>query len=610
MVLNGRYQLQRVLGEGGMGAVYLALDLHHRRQVAIKVARLTGLEARDQFRREAAYLKRLHHHCLPRVWDYFSDTHRDFLVMEYIPGEDLEALVHRKGPQPEWLVLRWTDELLDGLDYLHNQDPPIIHRDIKPGNLKLRSDDTLVLVDFGIATELLPEKETQAGALAVTPGFSPPEQYTDKPTGPRSDVYSVGATLYFLATGVTPPVATDRIKSGAPLEAPSSKVAGLSASTDLLVSKAMSLEPEQRWASAAEMRRATVYAAQALAGTQQAEIARVSVAETNAATAAPEGARRSRRRIGAALALLVVAVGLVAAAAVTWPGRSPGTDGEATPVDNTASLSATPQGTPNPAAGAAQQSNSSLQTETQAAVASTPQPTAQVTAGTTLGAENVAAGAPSLTPAGQDSASGVAATSTPILRVRRATPTSQSPATNTPAVTATRQTPAVATPAATRQPASAPELHVLLMTPNAGESGRGPLLFQWQVDAGALEPGQAFEVRFWREGEDPLTAGMGLAGTTKDTGLLIDLDGASNAVQQFSAGDYLWGVVLVNEGPYAPLQLVSEARSFRFDGAPQTGGSPPGPTRQPDRTNDQAIRLFQPMTAFRQKGTCLCAGIS
>ncbi|MCB0199434.1 MAG: protein kinase, partial [Anaerolineae bacterium] len=127
-ILNNRYQVQRILGEGGMGEVYLAIDLHHRRPVAIKVARLSGLEARDQFRREAAYLKRLHHHGLPRVWDYFSDTQRDFLVMEYIPGEDLETQVHRQGPQPEWLVLRWADELLDGLDYLHTQDPPIIHR--------------------------------------------------------------------------------------------------------------------------------------------------------------------------------------------------------------------------------------------------------------------------------------------------------------------------------------------------------------------------------------------------------------------------------------------------------------------------------------------------
>ena len=159
-ILNGRYLVQKELGQGGMGAVYLAQDMQNRRPVAIKVARLLGPEARAQFQREAVYLQKLHHHSLPRVWDYFSDTQRDFLVMEYIPGEDLEALVQRKGPQPEWLVLRWADELLEGLEYLHSQNPPIIHRDVKPSNLKPRQDETLVLVDFGIAKEFVPGMDT------------------------------------------------------------------------------------------------------------------------------------------------------------------------------------------------------------------------------------------------------------------------------------------------------------------------------------------------------------------------------------------------------------------------------------------------------------------
>ncbi len=183
-VLNGRYQVQRVLARGGMGAVYLAQrvlarggmgavylawDQQHRRQVAIKLARLADPEARAQFRREAGYLQRLSHHSLPRVWDVFSDTQRDFLVMEYIPGDNLDELVRRAGKQPEWLVLRWADELLDALNYLHNQNPPIIHRDIKPSNLKLRQDETLVLVDFGIAKEYLPDVHTQTGSTPTGP---------------------------------------------------------------------------------------------------------------------------------------------------------------------------------------------------------------------------------------------------------------------------------------------------------------------------------------------------------------------------------------------------------------------------------------------------------
>ncbi|HRI57393.1 MAG TPA: serine/threonine-protein kinase, partial [Anaerolineae bacterium] len=184
-ILNNRYEIQRELGRGGMGAVYLAQDLRYRKPVAIKVARLGSPEARAQFRREADYLQKLHHHSLPRVWETFSDTQRDFLVMEYIPGDDLETLVQRKGAQPEWQVLRWIDELLDGLAFLHTQTPPIIHRDIKPGNLKLRGDGSLVLVDFGIAKEYLPGVNTFAGATAVTPGFSPPEQYSDSLTDAR-----------------------------------------------------------------------------------------------------------------------------------------------------------------------------------------------------------------------------------------------------------------------------------------------------------------------------------------------------------------------------------------------------------------------------------------
>ncbi|HRI57529.1 MAG TPA: serine/threonine-protein kinase, partial [Anaerolineae bacterium] len=264
-IFVGRYQMQRELGRGGMGSVYLAFDMQFRKPVAIKVARLAGPEARAQFRREALYLQRLRHHNLPQVLDIFSDTQRDFLVMEYIPGDDLEARVQQQGPQPEWLVLRWADELLDVLDYLHTQTPPIIHRDIKPGNLKLRQNDTLVLVDFGIAAEHRPEETEFVGATAVTPGFSPPEQYTDSPADARSDVYSAGATLYYLLTGVIPAAAPERASNEAAL-APVRKLASkTSANTDALLSKALNLASEERWANAAEMRRAAVVAARKLA---------------------------------------------------------------------------------------------------------------------------------------------------------------------------------------------------------------------------------------------------------------------------------------------------------------------------------------------------------
>ena len=321
-VLNSRYTVQQELGQGGMGAVYLAQDLQHRRPVAIKVARLGGLEARDRFRREAAFLKRLHHHSLPRVWDYFSDTQRDFLVMEYIPGEDLESLVHRHGPQPEWLVLRWADELLDGLDYLHTPESPLIHRDIKPGNLKLRTDETLVLVDFGIATELRPDKDTEQGAQAVTPGFSPPEQYTDKPTDARTDIYSVGATLYFLLTGQTPRAAIERAEKSAALPAPSEVVPSISSSSDMLIGKALQLHHEDRWRSAAEMRHAVAYASQNLTAKSPQLFSTTPSKPQPVEGSRPPGSRRSSRRVGVVMLLIIVAVALSAAGllALNSPG--------------------------------------------------------------------------------------------------------------------------------------------------------------------------------------------------------------------------------------------------------------------------------------------------
>ena len=304
-----------------MGAVYLAQDMQNRRTVAIKVARLPGPEARAQFQREADYLQKLHHHSLPRVWDYFSDTQRDFLVMEYIPGEDLETLVHRKGPQPEWLVLRWTDELLDGLEYLHSQNPPIIHRDVKPGNLKLRQDETLVLVDFGIAKEFLPGTDTSPGANAVTPGFSPLEQYSDIVTDARTDIYSVGATMYFLLTGHIPPPAPDRASGDKKLLPPSQLVPDTTAGTEMVARKALSLPRDERWANASEMR-------SALAQASQQRAARETPPKTSSfkipgapppgktPTSAPEGT--GKRPAGCIALVALAAVALLAVGALVW----------------------------------------------------------------------------------------------------------------------------------------------------------------------------------------------------------------------------------------------------------------------------------------------------
>src|SRR5690242_17541082 len=145
-ILQGRYRIVRQLGQGGMGAVYEALDQRLDTTVALKETLFSDEKLRKQFEREARLLARLHHQALPRVSDHFTEGDGQFLVMQYIPGEDLfEMQTRRQSAFPESDVQRWADQLCDALDYLHTQEPQIIHRDIKPQNLKLTSRGQVVL---------------------------------------------------------------------------------------------------------------------------------------------------------------------------------------------------------------------------------------------------------------------------------------------------------------------------------------------------------------------------------------------------------------------------------------------------------------------------------
>jgi hypothetical protein len=584
-IFVGRYQVQRELGRGGMGSVYLAFDLQHRRPVAIKVARLAGPEARAQFRREALYLQRLHHHSLPRVWDVFSDTQRDFLVMEYVPGDDLETLVQQQGPQPEWLVLRWADELLDVLDYLHTQTPPIIHRDVKPGNLKLRQNDTLVLVDFGIAKEYIPEGDAYDGASAVTPGFSPPEQYADSLADERTDVYSAGATLYCLLTGVIPAAAPERALDEAALQPVTELAPKTSAATDRLLRQALQLASEERWSNAAEMRRAAVVASRKLASVEPPPPAPEPVLPASAAgevVSAP-----GKRRTGLAVASALVGVALLAVAALLWTwggGQSvlpfPAQAGLAGPAGAAAGINTSP-----PPAEA-------IISPASAEPSSTATPTAQPTV-EAVAQDPVATWSPTAAPVD---------TSTPI-PTRTSTPdgTSTATATTSPTIAATptrtaatpRRTAAVSltqTPTATALPlptATSVAASVRLLEPPTGAIGGGERLFRWQASH-ELSGNRAFELVFWRPGQDAMRDSFGPVGVTQDAsgGMRINLDEADVVLGALlEPGDYLWGVILVETSPYRRIGLVSEARAFRFErsgGGGQPGEpQPPAPTAEP-----------------------------
>jgi serine/threonine protein kinase len=213
-LLQNRYLVIRQIGQGGMGAVYIATDQRFGSTVALKETFFTDVSLRKAFEREAILLNRLRHPALPRVSDHFLEDEGQFLVMEFIPGDDLsEMLKQQGGAFPLKEVLGWADQLLDALDYLHTQEPPVIHRDIKPQNLKLTSRGQIILLDFGLAkgTPSQVSKITQSRSVfGYSRNYAPIEQIQGTGTDPRSDLYSLAATLYHLMSGFTPPDALTR----------------------------------------------------------------------------------------------------------------------------------------------------------------------------------------------------------------------------------------------------------------------------------------------------------------------------------------------------------------------------------------------------------------
>src|SRR5215212_4484609 len=270
-VLRGRYKIRERIGQGGMGSIYLADDTRLKgRQCALKEVEFDRAlpeeirdEARDQFLREATILARLDHPNLPKVSDFFSNGPRDYLVMDYVPGDDLRTLLlearRKKYFIKETDVLSWGEQVANALSFLHDQDPPIVHRDIKPSNLKLMPHGLIKLVDFGLVKILAPEEVTitiiQGQGTAL---YTPLEQYggSDIHTDIRSDIYSFGATLYHLLTNEAPADARKRFlhpDSLVPMRQINPEV---SPRTERAVLWAMALHPDERPATIDEFRQA------------------------------------------------------------------------------------------------------------------------------------------------------------------------------------------------------------------------------------------------------------------------------------------------------------------------------------------------------------------
>ncbi len=256
-ILNNRYRIISVLGQGGMGAVYRAVDERLGSPVAVKENLNLADEFARQFKREAVTLASLRHPALPRVADYFAFPKQgQYLVMDYIEGEDLRQRIERADQLPDRDVVLIGEAVCDALTYLHTRVPPVIHRDIKPGNIKITPMQNVFLVDFGLVKQDFGDQATTTGARAMTPGYSPPEQYGSARTDARTDIYSLAATLYAAVTGSIPEDSITRATRNVTLTPIPSLNPRCGKHLAVVIEKGLELNPDKRYQTASEFRSA------------------------------------------------------------------------------------------------------------------------------------------------------------------------------------------------------------------------------------------------------------------------------------------------------------------------------------------------------------------
>ncbi len=282
-MIQGRYLVVHLIGKGGMGEVYLAVDQRLGSAVALKRTSFADDESlAAAFEREAKILARLRHPVLPKVSDHFAEDGELYLIMEHISGDDLSKRLETAGkPFPVSWVMFWADQLLDALSYLHSHEPPIIHRDIKPQNLKLTDENHIILLDFGLskdtANQAMPSSPGSSGSVVgYTPHFAPMEQIRGTGTNARSDIYSLSATLYQLMTNTVPADALTRADSmisgtGDPIRPLSDLNPEISPAVSNVILKGLEISQEKRFSSAGEMQKALRSAYAQMQGQMSAE---------------------------------------------------------------------------------------------------------------------------------------------------------------------------------------------------------------------------------------------------------------------------------------------------------------------------------------------------
>ncbi len=259
-ILEGRYEIQRVAGRGGMSTVYAARDLRFGQVERLCAVKEMGDNEPDpgtralslvNFERESALLATITHPSVPKIYDYFADGGMIYLVLEFVDGDDLErALSKRKSPFPEASIVKWAIQICDVLEMLHAYQPaPIIFRDLKPSNIMLRLSGNIALIDFGIARTF---QASQRGTMIGTEGYAPPEQYRGLADA-RGDIYALGATLHHLITNNDPRHQTPFTFHERPVQ--SLNPSASDAFSDI-VSKMVSYHPDQRYQTATEVRQA------------------------------------------------------------------------------------------------------------------------------------------------------------------------------------------------------------------------------------------------------------------------------------------------------------------------------------------------------------------